>query len=71
MRNPRTNASYDWLAPNSAAMTLSRTRPVTRLISTAADTTPADRAMLTCWSSARPGWGVTGMNWVATVDLLP
>ena len=46
-------------------MTLSRTRPVMRLISTAADTTPADRAMLACWSSAG-GVGVSGMDWVAT-----
>lgn len=40
------NASKVKPAPNSRAMTLSRTKPVTRLISTAKDTIPADRATL-------------------------
>src|SRR5580704_5876610 len=43
MRNPRLKASLIRPAPNRRAITVSRSSPVTRLISTASETTPAER----------------------------
>ena len=45
------NASLATPAPNSRTMAISRARPVTRLSSTAADTTPAERTTLS-WESS-------------------
>src|SRR5438270_2748966 len=65
MRKPRLNASITAPAPNSRLMTLSRTKPVMRLMKTATDTTPAERTTLSdevegpalgapdCWTISR------------------
>src|SRR5579863_10257160 len=54
-------------APNRRAITLSRSRPVTRLIRTAMETTPAERTTLSLWPGAAAGLGSVTLP--ATVSL--
>src|SRR5579883_1932307 len=45
-------------APNSRAITLSRTNPVTRLIITATETIPADRTTVSCFEEDSRTWAI-------------